>query len=114
MNYGHDIAAIGALIGDPARARILVSLMSSCAITRAGATFLERFGIDLDRLTKSRRPLCRPCLDWSEPRPHLDGGLGAAILDRIFTLRWARRETDSRAVTFSSSGERALRACFEK
>ncbi len=33
VNDGLDIAAIAALIGDPARARILVSLMSGTAMT---------------------------------------------------------------------------------
>jgi len=71
--------------------------------------FFARLGIDVASLAKSRRPLCRPCLDWSERRHHLGGALGAAILDRIFALRWARRELDSRAVVFSANGERALR-----
>jgi DNA-binding transcriptional ArsR family regulator len=71
--------------------------------------FFAGFGIDVVSLSKSRRPLCRPCLDWSERRHHLGGALGAAILDRIFTLRWAQRELDSRAVVFSANGERAMR-----
>jgi DNA-binding transcriptional ArsR family regulator len=71
--------------------------------------FFSGFGIDIPSLSKSRRPLCRPCLDWSERRHHLGGALGAAILDRIFTLRWARRELDSRAVVFSANGERSMR-----
>jgi len=71
--------------------------------------FFARLGIDIASLPKSRRPLCRPCLDWSERRHHLGGALGAAILDRIFALGWARRELDSRAVVFSANGERALR-----
>jgi DNA-binding transcriptional ArsR family regulator len=71
--------------------------------------FFVRFGIDIAALAKSRRPLCRPCLDWSERRHHLGGALGAAILDRIFALGWARRELNGRAVVFSANGERALR-----
>jgi DNA-binding transcriptional ArsR family regulator len=72
--------------------------------------FFGELGIDLDALAKSRRPLTRTCLDWSERRHHLGGALGAAILDRIFALRWARREMDGRAVIFSGNGERALQA----
>jgi len=51
------------------------------------------------------------CLDWSERRHHIGGAL-AAILDRIFTLRWARRETAGRAVVFTPMGERLLRRAF--
>lgn len=73
-------------------------------------SFFGDFGVDLDALAKSRRPLTRTCLDWSERRHHLGGALGAAILDRIFALRWARREADGRALIFSPGGERAFRA----
>jgi DNA-binding transcriptional ArsR family regulator len=87
-------------------------LIDECALSPNAAPFFTRLGIDVASLAKSRRPLCRPCLDWSERRHHLGGALGAAILDRIFTLRWARRELDSRAVIFSANGERALRRLF--
>lgn len=70
--------------------------------------FFARFGIDLDALAQSRRALTRTCLDWSERRHHLGGALGAAILARIFALRWARRELDGRAVIFSANGARAF------
>jgi len=70
--------------------------------------FFARIGIDLDALAQSRRALTRTCLDWSERRHHLGGALGAAILDRIFALRWAKRELDGRAVIFSANGERAF------
>ena len=78
-------------------------------VTRAGADFLHALGIDLDALAAKRRPLCRTCLDWSVRRPHLGGALGAELLRRIFALGWARRTKDSRVVTFTPSGEAALR-----
>ncbi len=84
-------------------------LIDDSALSPSAAPFFTRLGIDIASLAKSRRPLCRPCLDWSERRHHLGGALGAAILDRIFTLRWARRELDSRAVVFSANGERSMR-----
>ncbi len=52
------------------------------------------------------RAPCRACLDWSVRRHHLAGGLGAALLDRVFALGWAKRETGSRAVLFTADGER--------
>jgi hypothetical protein len=62
-------------------------------------------GIDLPALRASRRRLCRPCLDWSERKTHLAGSLGAALLDRMMALRYARRERDSRVVVLSPRGE---------
>lgn len=88
------------------------ALSDRLAITDEGRTMLMRFGVDLDALATQRRPLTRTCLDWSERRPHLAGSLGAAILDRLFALKWARRELTSRAVTFSEAGARAFAQAF--
>jgi DNA-binding transcriptional ArsR family regulator len=55
-----------------------------------------------------RRPMCRACLDWSVRRTHLAGTLGAAILDKIVSEKWARREKDSRAVRFTPPGRTAF------
>jgi DNA-binding transcriptional ArsR family regulator len=93
--------------------KILVG-QDAYSLSAEGERFVLGWGVDLDALSRSRRPLCRSCLDWSERRHHLAGALGAAILRRLFTLRWARRELDSRAVTFSAAGERSFRAQFEE
>jgi DNA-binding transcriptional ArsR family regulator len=81
-------------------------------ITRKGETFARDFGIDLDALLGERRALCKSCLDWSMRREHLAGGLGAALLDRIYDLKWAARDRGSRAVIFSRAGEARFRKLF--
>ena len=35
---------------------------------------------------RSNRVYCRPCLDWSERRPHIAGKLGAALLERALAI----------------------------
>ena len=55
-------------------------------VTRAGATCLAGFGVSVDDVGKGRRTFCRPCIDWSERRPHLAGALGAALATRFFDL----------------------------
>ncbi|HEX5437332.1 MAG TPA: winged helix-turn-helix domain-containing protein [Gemmatimonadaceae bacterium] len=75
------------------------------ALTARGEAWCEEVGIDLTTLHATRRRLCRSCLDWSERRTHLAGALGAALLDRLFALRCARREAGSRAVILSPRGE---------
>jgi DNA-binding transcriptional ArsR family regulator len=77
-------------------------------LTTAGKDFLHGFGIDVAALAARRRPLCRTCLDWSVRRHHLGGAVGAALLQRIFALGWARRAKNSRVVTFTPAGEAAL------
>jgi DNA-binding transcriptional ArsR family regulator len=81
-------------------------------VTAAGEEFLADFGVDLDRLAAGRRVFCRPCLDWSERRPHLAGALGAALAGRCFELGWIARRRDSRALEISRSGERGFAETF--
>ena len=81
-------------------------------LTNEGAARFERFGIDLPTLHRARRPVCRACLDWSERRFHLGGGLGAAVLDAIYARKWAERESGTRVVRFSNSGMARFREEF--
>jgi len=76
----------------------------------AAASHFAAIGIDV--YTKPRRPVFRACLDWSVRRSHLAGTLGAAILDKIISEKWARREKDSRAVVFSPVGKQAFEKVF--
>jgi hypothetical protein len=76
----------------------------------SAAAHFSAIGIDI--AAKPRRPVCRACLDWSVRRSHLAGTLGAAILEKILSEKWARREKDSRAVVFSPPGKQAFERVF--
>lgn len=78
-----------------------------------GRRWFEAFGIDLQTLARSRRPLCKACLDWSVRRSHLAGSLGAAMLERIVDRKWARREKSSRVLSFSPQGRQEFRKLIE-
>jgi DNA-binding transcriptional ArsR family regulator len=78
-------------------------------LTAVGKRMTHGLGIDIEALRARRRSFCHLCLDWSERRHHLAGALGAALLDRIERLGWARRTRGSRALLFSPTGEAALR-----
>src|SRR6185312_12505911 len=43
------------------------------SLTPTGRTFMEALGLDVAGLGRSRRPLCKGCLDWSVRRTHLAG-----------------------------------------
>jgi DNA-binding transcriptional ArsR family regulator len=73
-------------------------------LSDSGRRFFARIGIDVASLPRTRRPLCRACLDWSERRPHLAGTLGAELLRHICKERWARRDPGGRALHFSPRG----------
>jgi hypothetical protein len=78
--------------------------------------FFERIGIDVAALGAGRgktRVLCRPCLDWSERRPHLAGALGAALCARSFEANWIRRVSGSRAVSVTPKGWRVFRETLD-
>lgn len=82
-------------------------------ITDEGRHFFCDFGIDLEEAPRSKRPLCRTCLDWSERRPHLAGRLGAALLDRSLDLGWINRIPESRALRITRAGETGFGSTFD-
>ncbi|WP_332686050.1 ArsR/SmtB family transcription factor [Bosea sp. (in: a-proteobacteria)] len=77
-------------------------------LARSGVAIFAGLGIDLAGAQKSRRAPLRPCLDWSERRPHLAGSLAAALACRCFEAGWVKRIKDSRAVALSDAGREAL------
>jgi DNA-binding transcriptional ArsR family regulator len=77
-------------------------------LTEKGICFLVEFGIDLENLRRLRRAFALPCLDWSERRYHLAGALGAALMDRLFQLRWIERRMGGRAVLLTESGQEGI------
>jgi DNA-binding transcriptional ArsR family regulator len=80
-------------------------------VTERGVAFLGDLGVDLATLP-ARRPAVRYCVDWSEQRPHLGGGVGAALTDRLFALGWVRRAERSRAVHVTDDGRKGFANVF--
>ncbi len=109
--YDHLAGRLGVAIADSLVARGLVELGDDGGVvTPAGGEFFARFGLDL--AAKTRRAFCRPCLDWSERRPHIAGALGAALAARCFDLGWLQRIRDTRAVSVTAKGRSGLRETF--
>jgi DNA-binding transcriptional ArsR family regulator len=90
----------------------LASGRAGLGLSESGAARFRALGVDVDAAARQRRVFCRPCLDWGERRDHLAGALGAALLQRLYELRWAARVEGSRVVEFSAVGEHNLRAAF--
>jgi DNA-binding transcriptional ArsR family regulator len=109
--YDHLAGRLGVAIADSLVARGLLELTPEAgALTGAGTDFLRRLGVALP--ARRGRLLCRPCLDWSERRPHLAGALGAALCSHCLAQGWIRREAGSRTVRITRAGEAGLRAAF--
>lgn len=79
-------------------------------LTESGRRFLGVAGIELP---SGSRPLVRYCVDWTEQRHHLAGGLGRAVLDRFSSADWIKRSPRGRAVTVTAAGRAALADVFD-
>ena len=111
--YDHLAGDLGVgLLDSLTRRGMIAGAGESLVLTPDGETFMTALGLDVGALSGLRRPLCKGCLDWSVRRSHLAGALGAALLQRFYALGWARREPDSRIVSFSAHGLDALRQIF--
>lgn len=49
------------------------------SLGEAGTAWCRRVGLSVDQPAGNRRPQLRPCLDWTERRPHMGGWFGAAL-----------------------------------
>ena len=111
--YDHLAGQLGVTLTDALIAgQSLILTDDGGELTPAGAEFLQHFGIDLTAIRQRRRVFCRPCLDWSERRPHLAGAVGAAIATRCFDLSWIARQRDGRALTILPAGRTGLAQVF--
>jgi DNA-binding transcriptional ArsR family regulator len=81
-------------------------------VTPGGMEFFANFGLDFAAVNSKRRVFCKPCLDWSERRPHLAGVVGAGLARRLMDLRWIERIRDTRALNITRAGEKGLRETF--
>jgi DNA-binding transcriptional ArsR family regulator len=116
--YDHLAGQLGVALADALVAAGHAELASDGGIvTDTGVEFLGRIGIDVTSMIarsvkKSGRVLCRPCLDWSERRPHLAGMVGAAICAHSFDKGWIRRGEGTRAVMITPKGQQVFREEF--
>ena len=79
---------------------------------RPGAASLVRLGIDIEAVSRQRRRLAYPCMDWSERSPHIGGALGAALLELLLKRGWVNRHLDSRALNLTPKGAKSLATAF--
>ena len=104
--YDHLAGRLGVALADALTDAGHVTLAHDGGeVTERGLAFLHDFGAEP---AAGKRVFCRPCLDWSERRPHIAGRLGAALANRCLALGWIARQRDSRAVTITASGARGF------
>lgn len=89
--YDHLAGRLGvALHGALVRRAWIAPADGGWTATADGETGLDRLGVDLDAARRARRFAC-DCMDWSERRPHLAGGLGREIAACCLRRHWLGR-----------------------
>ena len=100
--YDHLAGRLGVALADALTVAGHVTLSGDGGeVTDQGHAFLAEFGAEPPA---GKRVFCRPCLDWSERRPHIAGRLGAALASRCLQLGWIAPQRDSRAVSITAAG----------
>lgn len=116
--YDHIAGRLGVAISDHLLATgAMVFEGESGRLTPAAAAVLRPLGMEVPAQVlpaaaspaSGRRPGCRPCLDWSERRPHVAGQLGALLCNHCLERGWLLRRAGSRALGVTPAGAVALR-----
>ncbi len=108
--YDHLAGRLGVLLADALLARGAITFSEAAGtLTDAGVALFRRLDI---KLAKGHRVACRPCLDWSERRPHIAGLAGAALGSAALERKWVERKRNSRALGVTRNGTSALKELF--
>ena len=109
--YDHLAGRAEVLLADRALARGWVVEVDGAWLLGPGQPeeLARALGIAVE-LPDGRRAAVRPCLDWTERRPHLAGRLGAGLLSAFLDAGWLQRRTGDRALVITAYGGQALRA----
>ncbi len=114
--YDHLAGSIAVAVADRMGERgYITDLADGGELSAEGIMFFRSIGVDIDTAlnrTTARRLFCRPCLDWSERRPHIAGTVGAALLNACIEQGWMRRNDRSRIISITRAGALALNVNF--
>ncbi|HEY3000300.1 MAG TPA: helix-turn-helix transcriptional regulator [Acidimicrobiales bacterium] len=110
--YDHLAGAVGVALTDALEGRGWIGpAAGGYALSPAGEAGLVGAGVDVAGARAARRAFARPCLDWTERRPHLAGALGAAVAARALAAGWVRRRA-GRGVAVTPAGRDVLAGVF--
>lgn len=77
-------------------------------LTNVGRAWLDGVGVECP--AAARRPLVRPCLDWTERREHVAGLAADGFAQHALDLGWLERRSHRRSVELTPAGCTALSA----
>ena len=107
--YDHLAGEAGVALFDAlVKSKVIAGAGDAVRLTKKGEDFARGLRIDIAALKAQRRPVCKPCLDWSQRRRHLAGSFGAALLDQFLARKWLTRG-EGRVLAFSCAGRLQFR-----
>ena len=107
--YDHLAGAWGVAVFDALVDKGLVDTADGLVLTPAGRVWFDDLGTGSHTEGSRPRPMLRTCLDWTERRSHLGGGLGAALLRRAVDAGWLVPVPElPRALTVTEQGRRTF------
>ena len=112
--YDHLAGELGVRVFDAMTADgRLVSAPGGVELSEHGHAFLSALGIDAGA-ADGRALACRPCLDFTERRPHLAGRAAAALLTAMTDRRWLAPGPVRRSLRPTSVGWTAFDRHFRR
>ena len=78
-------------------------------LSSAGLDWCRRNQFNPTRPMRSRRPLLRLCLDWTERRHHLGGYFGGVFANALFEAGYLRRRSGQRILDVTPRGAAFLK-----
>jgi DNA-binding transcriptional ArsR family regulator len=112
--YDHLAGQVGvALLDSLVTSDALAAGGDGYRLTDSGTALLSRLGVEVAAAAAARRAFARPCLDFTERRPHLAGALGAALCARLLADGWlVRPAAGQRGLRVTGRGHEALKTHF--
>lgn len=107
--YSHLAGLLGVTVTDAfVEQGFIQPAEGTFVLTLPGRDTLTRRGVRLPVSRVSGRKLARPCVDWTERRPHLAGALGTALLDHLLDVNALERGPAKRSLRLTRIGHDLL------
>lgn len=106
--YDHLAGRLGVVIFDALVERgFLILASEGPALSAIGRSWCARCG--LNPVPRTRRPAVRLCLDWTERRHHLGGGLGAELARAMLAAGYLTSGSRHRSLYVTAAGTTFLK-----